>query len=192
MERRSLTGTARRRRANADLLRVEMARRPLPAPPRPGAVRGCGPPGRVPVRDRRSKPADHQVAWGPPPSSIFMPGGVRRRTCAWAFLPVGGRFSRDASPFECRVTFSHRLLGGHPSVYCRGAGDERAGPAGITEGADGRETRDTGAAEPVEVLRSQPADNPDGNAERLTGLPKDLGPQGPLSARRRHRSPGIT
>ena len=64
LERRSLTGTARRRRANESLLHARMAQ-PLPeAPSGPGAVRRCGPSGRVPVRDRRSKPADHQFGWG--------------------------------------------------------------------------------------------------------------------------------
>ena len=37
---------------------------PLASPSGPGAVRRCGPPGRVPVRDRRSKPARHQLVWG--------------------------------------------------------------------------------------------------------------------------------
>ena len=51
LERRSLTGTARRRRANTNLLHAGMAlhtvcQRHLAR----GAVGGCGPPGRVPVR----------------------------------------------------------------------------------------------------------------------------------------------
>ena len=40
-----LVGTARRRRANACLVHARFARRRVPAPSGPGAVRGCGPSG---------------------------------------------------------------------------------------------------------------------------------------------------
>ena len=90
---------------------------PLASRSGPGAARRCGPPGRVPVRDRRSKPADHQVAWGPPPSSIFMPGGARRRTRAWAFLPVG-------APSRSRHFAIHPIF--LPHAPCQ------RGPAGVS------------------------------------------------------------
>ena len=61
LERRSLTGTARLRRANKSLLHARMARHRLPrhvARERyvVAALRAA-----CPVRDRRSKPADRQV-----------------------------------------------------------------------------------------------------------------------------------
>jgi len=68
------------------------------------------------------------------------------------------------------------------SVYCRGAGDERTSPAGVTERTDRRETGGPDTAKEVEVSRFQPADDPNGNPELPTGLPKDVRRQGALSA----------
>ena len=65
------------------------------------ACRSEAPTGRT---DRRSKPADHQVACDPALSNNFMPDGVRRGRRAWAFrgrwprCPLGGRRSVAPSP----------------------------------------------------------------------------------------------
>ena len=101
LERRSLTGTARRRRANADLLHARMAQRRVPMPSGPGAVGGCGPPGRVPVRDRRSKPAGHQVAWGSACIRLFRAQRGAREDAhegfSWWGLQAGGAVRSDGA-----------------------------------------------------------------------------------------------
>ena len=89
LERRSLTGTARRRRANTNSLTQGVARSHLPRHLARGryvvaALRAAcrSETGAPSLRAIRSRGA-------PPPSSIFMPDGVRGRTRAWVFLPVG-------------------------------------------------------------------------------------------------------
>ena len=89
LERRSLTGTARLRRANTYLLHAGVVRRRLPR--RLARGRYVVAALRAACRSETGAPSRHAISscGAPPPSSIFMPGGVRRRTREWGFLPVG-------------------------------------------------------------------------------------------------------
>ena len=130
LERRSLTGTARLRRAKAYLRHARMARRCVPRHLARGqyAVAAL----RAACRSETGAPSPRTIRsrGAPPRSSIFIPDGVRRTTrmgvspggdpadkareggIPGVFRPkrnaeghFAARFRRDASPFECRVTF---------------------------------------------------------------------------------------
>ena len=130
LERRSLTGT----RPGGPQRRT--GPRPDGAGRRRRAIRACSKSAfarrrrAVPVRDRRSKPVGHQVACDPPLSNIFVPDGVRRRTRAWRFLPVGAS-DRHRPPPVGEHVLAARRGGGKPPASSSGPGAVgRRGPPG--------------------------------------------------------------